>query len=258
MTLEFLLDGPQNPGRTVVFVHGWTGDARVWEPLSSALVARGHRCIRVTLPAFPTSEHQRGADFPELVERLEATVASVVGTEPIVLIGHDWGAVVCYLYATLHRDRIERSVTLDVGGGIRPGVLDGFAFVAYQSWLIGALAIGRLVPPLGNGMSAAFARAAGAPRPSAIHARANYPYFYAWRALLHPRYKRSMVSFFKPTAPHLYLYGAAKPFQFHTEAWLEEVRKLGQVVPIEGAGHWLMVDRPQPVQTAIEGFLGHA
>ena len=45
--------------------------------------------------------------------------------------------------------------------------------------------------------------------------------------------------------PLLYVYGARKPFMFHSERWLDAVaRKPGSAVQGLPCGHWVMQSRP--------------
>ena len=256
MILEHRIEGAGQDRATLVFLHGWPDDGRLWQALGTRLVAAGYRCIYVTMPAFPTSEHALGCDFPELAKRLRATLAQL-RIERVTMIGHDWGAFLAYVYEAAFPDTVQRLVTLDVGGHFKAsGLRHALFVVSYQWWLIGAWLIGKLVPSLGNAMTRTFARLAGAPRPDEIEAKANYPYAYLWRALLVP-IARPVLQRYRPTRPLLYLFGNSKPFMFHSGRWLDIVEGAdgSQVVPVEDAQHWLMVDQPDVVGDTIEHWL---
>jgi pimeloyl-ACP methyl ester carboxylesterase len=245
-------------GPWVVLLHGWPDDARLWAPLIPPLLQAGYRCLAVTLPAFPTSALGRGADFPELVARLHATVRARTEA-PVVVLGHDWGAYLAYLFERAHPEQVERMITLDVGGHFSPeGVRHALFLVGYQGWLIAAWAWGEVLPPLGDRMTRLLARLARAPRPDEVSARANYPYAYLWRALILPGHAQSLTRRYRPRRPLLYLYGRQKPFPFHSRAWLDLVAagEGSEVVGVDRAGHWLQLDQPEVVAGHVVRWLG--
>ena len=88
MNLEYTIAGAGHDKATLVFVHGWPDDGRLWAPLCERFVAIGYRCVVVTLPAFPTSQHTSGCDFSELAERLHNTIVSTQTdrSEPVISI----------------------------------------------------------------------------------------------------------------------------------------------------------------------------
>ena len=256
MILEHRIEGVGQGGATLVLLHGWPDDGRLWQGLGTRLVAAGYRCIYVTLPAFPTSEHASGCDFPELARSLRATLVHLQ-VDRVTLIGHDWGAFLAYIYEAAYPDTVVRLVTLDVGGHFRPSGPRHLLFVvSYQWWLVGAWLIAKLIPRLGNAMTRACARLAGAPRPDEVEARANYLYAYMWRALLVPG-ARPALRRYRPAHPLLYLFGNSKRFMFHSKRWLDIVEAAddSQVVPVEDAKHWLMLDQPGVVGDTIQRWL---
>ena len=92
--LRRTVHGLPSAEETLVFVHGWPDDSRVWAPmLGYAPLAERYRCVTVDLPCF---DGQAGWD-PETLgfERLAEMVAAVIREEsagnPITLVGHDWG-----------------------------------------------------------------------------------------------------------------------------------------------------------------------
>lgn len=243
-------------GTPLVFLHGWPDDPTLWDGLASRFES-DHCCIRVQLPAFPGSDAERGADFPVLADQLEAQLASLLGDTRAVFAGHDWGAILTYLFAQRHPGRIERLVTLDVGGQIQPSVAEWPIFVGYQGWLIAAEAAGRFAPRLGDRMARWMAHRARAPHPERVTARMGYPYRYAWRAILIPGHRDSLARRFRPSHPLLFIYGTRKPFPFHSRSWIEtlEADPDCEVVGVD-ATHWVMLDREDEVAEAIAAFIG--
>jgi pimeloyl-ACP methyl ester carboxylesterase len=260
--LELHRDGNAR-GRTLFFVHGWPDDHRVWEPQIEAFVGR-HHCVRVTLPGYGDEDDApRGFDFPELVDRLVASIEAVCeerGEEQVVLVGHDWGAYLAYLVEQRCPQRIERLVTLDVGGHMRPTRLrDAALIAAYQLPLVATWLARRALPRVANRVSHTVASRVGAPlhhRARPVDARASYPYFYLWRGLTVPAYRDRLLRRCEPRCPTLYLYGKRKPVMFHSPRWLAmlEQRPDCAVVALD-SDHWLTLSRPAEVNAAIARFV---
>ncbi|MCA9571181.1 MAG: hypothetical protein KC656_25250, partial [Myxococcales bacterium] len=158
--------------------------------------------------------------------------------------------ILTYLFATRHPGRLERIVTLDVGGHLQPGLRHLPLFLGYQGWLIAAEALGS------DGMARWMAGQARAPHPERATARMGWPYRMAWRALLRRRYRKSLVRRFRPELPVLFLYGTRKPFMFHSRWWIEALEANPDCrVQAVDAGHWLMLKRPEAVEAAIRAFV---
>jgi len=248
-----------NPaGPTLVFIHGWPDDARLWRRQVDAL-ADVYRCVLITLPNYGAGPERDGrSDFPELVERLAATVREAHPDGPVGLVTHDWGAYLGYLLDQAHPGLVSRMVALDVGGHLgRPGLKASLMMIAYQWGLIAAWLVGGLVPPLGD----AIARGVGmvvrvpAPQRARIRSRFGYLYFYFWRNLLLPWKRAGLLQHYHPTCPVLYLWGERKPLQFHSPRWLEIVAASGgRAEGIASASHWLMETHADTVNARIRDW----
>ena len=260
--LELRHDG--NPsGRTIFFVHGWPDDPRIWEPQIRAFGDRWN-CVRVTLPGYgERDDAPEGMDFPEIADRIaNAIEASCVdrGEEQVVLIGHDWGAHLSYFVERAIPSRIERFVTLDVGGRVNArDAKTAAGILAYQLPLVGSWVLRRVAPALADRIAVGVARAVRAPlenRARPLDSRTSYPYYYLWRSLVHPAYRDRLLRRYEPTRPLLYMYALRKPFMFHSPGWIAmlEARPDCEVVAID-SDHWMTIARPDEVNAAIERFI---
>ena len=103
-------------GDPVLLLHGWPDSARLWRHQVPVLAGRGDRVITPDLRGFGRSE-QPGevrsyalrnvvGDITGLLDALEVPAAHVVG--------HDWGAAVAWMVATLHPEVVERLAILNV------------------------------------------------------------------------------------------------------------------------------------------------
>jgi pimeloyl-ACP methyl ester carboxylesterase len=130
--------------RPVVLSHCWTGDHRVWGPVSRRLVDAGHRVVLYdqrghgdsTMGSDGCTLAALGADLRAVIEHLDV--------ERVVLAGHSMGGMASQAYAIEHADSFEARV-------------DGLVLVATASSALGsgrgptASAIRRVV---GTGVAA--------------------------------------------------------------------------------------------------------
>lgn len=111
----FLVD--EGEGTPVVLLHGFPDTSHVWRHQIPALVGAGYRAIAPDLRGRGKSAR------PERVEdyTLSTVVADVAGTmdalgvERAHIVGHDWGAAVAWLFASLLPQRVDHLVVLSVG-----------------------------------------------------------------------------------------------------------------------------------------------
>jgi pimeloyl-ACP methyl ester carboxylesterase len=257
--IEHSIEG--NPdGPTVVFIHGWPDDASLWRRQIDAMKT-DFRCVVLTLPNFgETHEKAGGHDFPELVERIAATIREVRPEGRVSLVTHDWGAYLGYLLEQSHPELIECMAALDIGGHLRPtDWKTRLMIIGYQWPLILSWWVGGLLPALGRLMTRAVGNRVHVPERQLeqIHSRYNYLYFYLWRAMLLPWHRKSLLRNYRPRCPVLYLFGERKPLMFHSERWLDIVSESGgRSRGIEGAGHWLMESHADEVNRDLLDWFG--
>lgn len=109
------------------------------------------------------------------------------------------------IYSYMMEDRrpelVRKIVAMDVGGVVKPGVLEGLMFVCYQMWLLLAFNLGK---PVGDAMARTFARKIGAPSAARIATASScYPYYHTWKDLVRGKKPKAMM----PKCPLLFLYG---------------------------------------------------
>ena len=245
----------------IVFLHGWPDDSSLWEKEFDRF-SKSHCCVRITLPNCGAQLDQRwGVDFPELVELISQTITQAVPDHrKVIIVGHDWGAYLAYLFERTYPERIEKMVTMEVGGHFKT-ITWGHALmmVSYQWWLVAAWFTGIIFPFMGNWMTRALSRYARAPRGADVHSRMNYFYFYLWRAIIFSKkYRSSLIRRYRPRCPILYFYGKNKPYNFHSSKWEMILASAhgSEVVAVPNAGHWLMLDQHEFVASKMEQWLG--
>jgi len=234
------------------------------------MAQEGFASVAVSLPQYePGTGTGWGTDFPEFIQAVHSLVmaiqverASKLGkvARPVIVVGHDWGAVNANLYCKAYPHEVRSLVLFDVGAHINIVEQGAFAilFVLLYQSLLAAMFLLSLLPSCGvgqliaDGASRSFARFAKAPNPSIVGARMNYFYYYMMRNLLFSRLLRRNPNM--PTnvgdspearasaqCPILFMYGEGKPFQFYSRSWIRFLQDRddgSDVVPVQGGGHW--------------------
>ena len=279
-TLPVMVEG--SGPQTLVFVHGWPDDARLWDA-QVANFRHQYRCVRVTMPHFGGREgadgyHPHGYDFTDVAEMLAATVVSENRGDPVNLVLHDWGCVWGFLMQRKYPELVKRIVAMDVGhpamfsAGWRSLPLAIGLGMSYQYWLMLAYWANRVTQgthfsvfgsALGDWMARVFVRLTrprlahdGPTEWSRITAAACYPYHFfqsSW-GVSFPRVGESKAT--PPSCPCLFLYGRRKLYHFHTRGWEAGLRARSDctVTPLP-CGHWLPVERPDDVNRAMQSWL---
>ena len=251
--------------QAIVMVHGWPDTHRLWDATVTHLQS-SYRCIRFTWPGFEGAKPRRAHSIDELVALLKRVVEHTCPGEQVILMAHDWGCLFGYQFAMRHPELVSRIVGVDIGDAGSPAhrhvmTLKPMAMVfAYQGWLALAWAMDRtldqwLGTALGDRMTRSMAAKMRCPSdPQHINAGMCYPYFIQWTGA-HGGYRRGLP--FKPACPMLFIYGRRKPFQFHSQAWVDALNaKPGSRALKFDTGHWVMTARPAQFNQVVADWLG--
>ena len=121
-------------GAPVMLLHGFPDSHKLWRHQVSALNAHGFRTIAPDLRGFGESDKPEGVEHYALLnvtEDLRLTL-DALGIEKTHVVGHDWGAVTAWAFASLYPDRVESLVALSVG---HPAALQSVGWEQYaRSW----------------------------------------------------------------------------------------------------------------------------
>ncbi len=149
----------------VVLVHGVPDTESMWDPLVAAVDR--HDVVRLSLPGFGTevpagwtATKEEYADW--LTSRLEAF------DEPVDLVGHDWGAILCQRVASIRPDLIR---TLAVGSGPLDVEYTWHAMAqAMQTAEVGEQVMAALIETPSDDLAAGLAAGGAGPELAAIQA----------------------------------------------------------------------------------------
>lgn len=241
---------------SIVMIHGWPDTYRLWDA-QVAFFRDRYRCIRFTLPGFDIEKPRRAYSLAQMLEILEHIVEQTSPGRKVTLMLHDWGCAFGYQLAMRHPELVSRIVGVDIGDAgtrahLRSLTASAKAMVlAYQLWLALAWRIGGRI---GGWMTLRMARMARCPSEARfIDSRMDYPYYIRWMKA-YGSY-RGMVRF-EPKVPMLFVYGARKPFLFHTTAWAEALAaRPGSKVHAFATGHWVMSQEPERFNQVVDSWL---
>ncbi len=241
---------------TIVMIHGWPDTYRVWDAQVAELRQR-YRCVRFTLPGFDISKPRRSYSLDAMIRVLLHIVNSVNNKEKVILMLHDWGCVFGYEFYMRNKALVSAIIGVDIGDAQSRAISRSrsvgqkLMVSSYQSTLALAWAIGG---PIGNMMTRATASVLGVPSPRQyISSAMNFPYYILTAGAAGSYH--SLVPFV-PKVPMLFIYGANKPFMFHSPQWSENLAaKEGCKVVAMETDHWPMLRQPERFNDIVISWL---
>lgn len=116
VTISVIDITPQRPQNTLVFLHGFGGNAAQWRHQLEAF-AEHDRVLAPDLRGHGQSSRPAAAyDVPRLVADLDAVLDERGVEEPVVLIGHSFGGAVATEFALAQPHRVSRLVLIATAG----------------------------------------------------------------------------------------------------------------------------------------------
>jgi pimeloyl-ACP methyl ester carboxylesterase len=114
------VDGPP-----VILLHGWPNDARTFDEIVPVLQAAGFQTVVPWLRGFgPTSflssDTMRSGEMVAMAQDA-LDLADALKLKTFAVVGHDWGARIAYVLASVYPERITRICAMSVGW--QPGEL---------------------------------------------------------------------------------------------------------------------------------------
>jgi pimeloyl-ACP methyl ester carboxylesterase len=107
----------EGDGPAVLLLHGFPDTHRLWRNEVRALTSAGLRTIAPDLRGRGESSRPRAVGDYEIRHSVADMVCLLdeLGVERAHVVGHDFGAVVAWVLAALHRDRVDQLVVMSVG-----------------------------------------------------------------------------------------------------------------------------------------------
>lgn len=253
-------------GPPVLLLHGFPDSSALWRHQIPALVDAGHRVIAPDLRGFGASDRPEGvAEYalPTLIGDVVG-ILDALGVERADVVGHDWGAGIGWMLASLLPQRVQRYAALSVGhptdyfADLRQREMSWYMFLFLfegvaeealrradweflRTWLRDAVDIERYVADLS--------------RPGALTAGLNY-----YRANLPVEVLAGLAA--APQLPPVscpvlgvWSDGDIGCGEAQMLASQRHVTGPWRYHRIAGAGHWIPLDAPDELATLLVDFL---
>jgi len=241
----FVDDGGGRSGVPIVFIHGNGGSSAQWRSQLEHVRRSGRRAIAIDLPGFGRSTAPANGDLS-----LDAMAAAIdravdaIGVNRFAIAGHSYGGAVVAKYAALHPQKVAGVVYVDAAATKLPLTKEqadqlSAAIRADKMRVVRAWFAPMLKPSPESVQKEVFASVENTPADAFLGALMSLTEFDA----------KALVGAY--TGPRLAIAAAdiESPASFQLQ--FPEIR----VVKISGAGHWLMLDKPEEVNAALDAFL---
>ena len=252
-------------GPAVLLIHGFPDSSHLWRRQIPALVSAGFRAIAPDLRGFGESDRPAEVAAYGLMTIVKDMLAllDTLGVKSAHVLCHDFGAAVGWLLAALHPGRVGRFVPLSVGSP-QSFAEAGFA-QREKSWYMLLFQFKEVAEQIMMRDDWAFLREFARnhaecdhwktqlSRPGALTAALNL-----YRANSGPeRWLQPRPPLPKVRAPTLGIWSSG-------DAYLTEAQMTGSAAYVsgpwryqrlEGASHWLQLDRPDQLNRLVLEFL---
>lgn len=273
--LIFEVDKCGTGDKLALCLHGFPELNYSWRHQLPMLADAGYEAWAPNLRGYGASSRPQGVDNYH-IDRLMEDVAALIdvsGKNCVVLIAHDWGAIIAWQFAIENRRKLEKLIICNVPhpGPLQQAMSNGLAQIK-KSWYVlffqiprlpefvlglnGAKAIGEIFrktsvdssmfPPEVTEVYRQNAR-----QPGALTAMINY-----YRALLRGRKAVAARGMQIITVPTLMIWGEedvalTKESTFGTEQYASDFR----IRYLPRVSHWVQQEAPLQVNAMIEAFL---
>lgn len=259
---HFVVDRGEGP--VVVLLHGFPDSADLWRNQVAGLVENGFRVIAPDLRGFGDTDKPVGVDnyvmFNAVADLRE--ILDALGIARATIVGHDFGAGAAWLFATAEPAMTEGLVVVSVG---HPGAFTRARFKQMQlSWYSFLFQYEGLAEDLLAKDGWALFREWLASSPDmersleAMSDRAALTAGLSWyRANMTPQIWGIDIPFPEIAAPTMGVWGSTD-FALSEEQMTDSVQYLTgpwRYERIEGAGHWVPLERPQEFTALLLDFL---
>lgn len=253
-------------GSVVLLLHGFPDSRHLWRHQIGALVDAGFRVVAPDLRGFGDAPKPAAVDayaLPTIAGDVIG-ILDALGIRSVRVVGHDWGSAVAWFMAGAYPQRVERLVALSVGAPGNSGTQTieqrekswYFLFFQFEGIAEASLTANdwRLFKQWTRGQGDADRYLKDLARPGALTSALNW-----YRANVRPRMPPSSAPVPPPSiaCPAMGIWGDQDPFltEQHVARSVERMSGPWTYKKVEGAGHWIMLDKPDELNRLLLEFL---
>lgn len=128
LNVSYFAAGLDNTGPLAICLHGFPDSAHTWRHLLPRLADAGYRAVAPFLRGYAPTEVPSDGRFQTAASAMDALALrdALDGGPDSVIIGHDWGAVITHIAANFRPDAFGKVVTM----AVPPGNAVGVAFLS--------------------------------------------------------------------------------------------------------------------------------
>ncbi|PIP86947.1 hypothetical protein COW81_02860 [Candidatus Campbellbacteria bacterium CG22_combo_CG10-13_8_21_14_all_36_13] len=109
-------EGLLNDGPTLIFLHGWGGDAKQWFDLINKLTEKSSNIFAVDLPGFGKSENPKTPfDIKDYTGVIDGFIKQVANKQ-LIVVGHSFGGRIAARLASAHLSALQKIVLVNSAG----------------------------------------------------------------------------------------------------------------------------------------------
>ena len=261
----------------VVCLHGFPDIPRTWAPLTEHLCEAGYRVVSPWLPGYAPSSLEGPFDSPTLARTILSFVDELSPSEPVRIVGHDWGSVITQFALAQRPERFRAAAILAIPHVLAfatnieryPRQLQRSAYMGFfQLPIVSDRVVKfrnyRFIERLWHSWSPGFDPGPDYFEELKLCLRASMPaplkYYRAMASLKAIREMRATLAAGPIVVPTMYLHGERDGLVGPeiTEDQEAHFSALFEMVRLADAGHFLHLERPAEVNGAIRRwFEGH-
>ncbi len=109
LTFDCWIQGEENTQIPMLFLHGWPETGIMWEKVLDAFAKEGHYCVAPYMRGFsPSARPKKKKNYH--IDHLTQDIYEIAQTlqwEKFHLVGHDWGAIIAWVFAARHPEKLH-------------------------------------------------------------------------------------------------------------------------------------------------------
>jgi pimeloyl-ACP methyl ester carboxylesterase len=252
-------------GEPVILLHGFPDTGRLWRHQKPALLEAGMRVVILDMRGYGASSKPSAVEDYNILHLL-ADVQAVLDTEGIEsahVVGHDWGAVVAWAFASVFPKRTRSLVAMSVG---HPSTFRSSGIEQLEkSWYMLLFQFQGVAEQwLSDDNWANFRTWAGHPDADSViqdleaHSTLT-PALNWYRANVPPEsYVAPPIALPKVQAPTMGIWSTRDIALTEAQMTISASQVEGpwRYERLEGVGHWMQLEAPEAVNALLKDFLG--